>query len=155
MSAKAQFLQKLKKRQSGGGSFASKSQADIATFCQRMSQLQEDMEEWLTGTGVHVEKTSVSLIDLLVDNSTFSVPGVVLRYESSAVNFTPLFLYGQGVTGCVEASLCTKESIVPLYRLFMRSGKSENWTCRPSGEAVPVSIFCEELFFEMIAGLLS
>ena len=61
MSAKERFLKKLQDSHPHSGSFDNKGQADIAEFRQRMSELQENMQEWLTDTGIRVESTSVSL----------------------------------------------------------------------------------------------
>ncbi|HEY1847218.1 MAG TPA: hypothetical protein VGH05_20515 [Buttiauxella sp.] len=155
MSAKERFLQKLQQHRAVPGSYESKSQADIAAFRQRMGQLQADIEGWLEGTGVRIESTTVSLVELLVDNRSFDIPGIELRLENRIVKFTPVFLYGQGVTGCVEASLCADGKVQPLSRLFMRSGENINWTCTP-----PTAIsglrraFNEDAFFEIIEGLL-
>ncbi|CEJ64550.1 MULTISPECIES: hypothetical protein [Citrobacter] len=44
MSVKSQFLKKLQARQSAPVSFASKTQADIAEFRLRITQLQEQMD---------------------------------------------------------------------------------------------------------------
>ncbi len=156
MSAKARFLQKLQERRPRNGAFENKSQADIAEFCQKMQQLQESIEAWLTDTGVRTESVSVSLIEFLIGGRAFSVPGIHLRFENRLVKFTPLFLYGQGVTGCVEVSLCADGCVTPLYRLFMRAGENSSWTWRPAGIASGKGkMFGEDAFFEMIEGLLS
>lgn len=55
MSVKSQFLDKLQARQPAPVSSVSKSQADIAEFRLRMTQLQEQMDVWLEGTGLNVE----------------------------------------------------------------------------------------------------
>jgi phage baseplate assembly protein W len=49
--------QKLQARQPVPVSFTSKTQADIAAFRQRMAQLQEQMDAWLTGTGLNMERS--------------------------------------------------------------------------------------------------
>ncbi|WP_260466947.1 hypothetical protein [Enterobacter cloacae] len=104
MSVKSQFLDKLQARQSAPASSVSKSQADIAEFCLRMTQLKEQMDVWLEGTGLNVEAYSTSVTDLLVENGTFEITALVLRIDDRSVKFVPAFLYGQGVTGCVEAT---------------------------------------------------
>lgn len=104
MSVKSQFLKKLQARQPAPVPAISKSQADIAEFRQRMAQLQEQMDAWLTDTGLNVEPLTVSVPDLLVEGGAFEISGIVLRYDSRAVNFMPIFLYGQGVAGCVEVT---------------------------------------------------
>jgi hypothetical protein len=63
---------------------------------------------------------TASVTDLLVEGGAFDIPGIVLHYDDRSVTFTPVFLYGQGVTGCVEAAFHTKGSISSLGRLFMR-----------------------------------
>jgi hypothetical protein len=122
MSVKSQFLDKLQARQSAPASSVSKSQADIVEFCLRMTQLKEQMDVWLEGTGLSVEAYSTSVTDLLVENGTFDIPGIVLRVDDRSVKFMSVFLYGQGVTGCVEVTFNDGENLTPLGRLFMRSG---------------------------------
>ncbi|KAB8310436.1 MULTISPECIES: hypothetical protein [Rahnella] len=156
MSAKERFLKKLQDKQPGRNVFENRAQADIAEFQQQMSQLQEKMETWLTGTGIQTQSTSVSLVELLIGGKTFSIPGIQLQYENRMVKFTPVFLYGQGVTGCVEASLCGEGIPTSLCRLFMRSTEQNHWTWRPAGWSTqPGGVFSEDVFFNMIEGLLS
>lgn len=155
MSAKTQFLKKLQAQQSSPYSFKSKSQADIAELCMRMKLLQEQMEDWLVDTGVRPESTPVSLTDLLVEEGAFDVPGIILRYKNRSITFTPLFMYGHGVTGCVEVSLWAEEKATPLSRLFMRAGHIPGWSCTPPGTLFrPDRAFNEEGFFALIAALL-
>lgn len=155
MSAKARFMKKLQDQQPRGRTFDSKSQADIAGFCERMSKLQETMEGWLTDTGVRIEGMAVTVLDSFAGSHSFTVPGIALRYENRMVKFTPVFLYGQGVTGGVEVTLCGEGRITPLYRLFMRSSDDVNWSFSVYGSAaVPRTAFSEEAFFDMIGHLL-
>jgi hypothetical protein len=155
MSAKERFLKKLQDSQPRSGSFDNKGQADIAEFRQRMSTLQENMDEWLTDTGIRVENTSVALVECLIGGKSFSVPGIQLQYEDRKVKFTPVFLYGQGVTGCVEASLCTQSGVTVLCRLFMQSGENRQWTWRPANAFTgPGEMFGEDAFFELVERLL-
>jgi hypothetical protein len=98
MSAKARFLKKLQEQHPRSVAFDTKAEADIATFRQRISQLQESMETWLNGTEIRTEATTTSLIEFLIGGSTFSVPGITLHYGKRSIGFTPIFLYGQGVT---------------------------------------------------------
>lgn len=156
MSAKERFLKKLQDKQPGRTVFENKGQADIAEFQQQMTQLQENIETWLTDTGIQTESISVSLVEFLIGGKAFNIPGIHLRYENRMVKFTPAFLYGQGVTGCVEVSLCAEGAPVPLCRLFMRSAERNHWTWRPAGWSTqPGETFSEEIFFNMIEGLLS
>lgn len=154
MSVKSQFLKKLQARQPAP--FINKSQADIAEFRLRMDQLHEQMNEWLVGTGLNVDKLTVSVSDLLVEDGAFSMSAIILRYENRAVRFMPIFLYGQGVAGCVEATLYTGGCITPLGRLYMRARNLSNWTYTPP-EALSSSkkIFDETTFFSLILVLLS
>lgn len=155
MSAKERFLKKLQDSKPRSGAYENKAQADIAEFCQKMSQLHETMEGWLDGTGIRTESTSVSLVEFLIGGMAFSVPGIHLHYQNKKVKFTPVFLYGQGVTGCVETSLCADANVMPLCRLFMRAGENTDWTWRPAGmSTAPGGVFGEDVFFEMIEGLL-
>ncbi|CAM7774869.1 MULTISPECIES: hypothetical protein [Enterobacter] len=155
MSAKSQFLKKLEARQPVPVSFTRKTQADIAEFRQRMAQLQEQMDAWLTGTGLNMEPFSVSVTDLLVEGGAFDIPGVALHYDDLSITFTPAFLYGQGVTGCVEAIFHNEGTMTSLGRLFMRSGTTSGWTFTPPG-ALPRSgqAFDESTFFSLILALL-
>lgn len=156
MSAKERFLKKLQDKQPGRGVFENKGQADIAEFQQQMTQLQESIETWLTDTGIQTKSTSVSLVEFLIGGKTFSIPGIQLLYENKTVKFTPVFLYGQGVTGCVEVSLCAEGAPVPLCRMFMRAAGHNHWTWRPAGWSTqPGEAFSEDVFFNMIEGLLS
>lgn len=155
MSAKARFLNKLQEQHPRSGDFDSKSQADIAEFRQQMSELKGRMESWLTDTGISIEEFTVSLVEFLIGGKTFSMPGIHLRYEKRMVKFTPVFLYGQGVVGCVEVTLCTQGKIASLYRLFMRSSDDVSWTWSVSGNrAAPRIAFNEDAFFDMIGALL-
>lgn len=155
MSAKAQFLKRLQEQHPRSGDFDSKSQADIAGFRQQMSELKVRMEDWLTDTGIIVDEVSVLLVEFLIGGKAFSVPGIHLRYEKRMVQFTPMFLYGQGVVGCVEVILCAEGQMTSLYRLFMRSSDDVNWTYSASGSAAaPRVAFSEEAFFNMIGVLL-
>lgn len=155
MSAKARFLKKLQDQHPRRTDFDTKAEADIAAFRQRISQLQETMETWLAGTDIRTETTVVSLIELLTGGSAFTVPGITLHYAQRRIRFTPVFLYGQGVTGCIEVCLYAESTIQALYRLFMRSGDRHDWTWCPAGvQCGKPEWFDEEAFFTMIAPLL-
>lgn len=155
MSVKSQFLDKLQARQSAPASSVSKSQADIAEFRLRMAQLQEQMDAWLVGTGLNVETVSTSVTDLLVEGRVFDIATLVLRIDDRSVKFVPAFLYGQGVTGCVEATFHDGRYTTSLGRLFMRSGRVNNWTFTPSGALCPSGQgFDESTFFGLILALL-
>lgn len=155
MSAKTEFLKKLASKKSASGCFATRSQADIAEFYKKIGLLQECIEAWLVDTGIKVESFCVALTDLLVGSQAFTMPGIALSYENRSIRFTPLYLYGQQVTGCMEISLYSDGKIAPLYRLFMRSQNSKDWSCRASGGLPEFgSAFCEERFFEIIEPLL-
>ena len=133
MSVKLQFLEKLQARQPAPASSVSKTQDDIAEFRLRMSQLQEQMDAWLVGTGLNVETLSTSVTDLLVDSGAFEIAAILLRIDDRSVKFVPAFLYGQGVTGCMETAFSDGALITPLGRLFMRSETVNNWTFAPPG----------------------
>ncbi|MDH1319655.1 hypothetical protein N5C39_14890 [Enterobacter bugandensis] len=155
MSVKSQFLEKLQARRSAPASSVSKTQADITEFRLRITQLQEQMDAWLVDTGLNVETISTSVTDLLVEGGAFDIAGIVLRVDDRAVKFTPAFLYGQGVTGCVEATFHNGEPVTPLGRLFMRSGTVNNWTFTPSGAlSHHGQVFDESTFFGLILALL-
>ncbi|RQM36360.1 hypothetical protein [Erwinia psidii] len=155
MSVKSQFLKKLQARQPAPVSAASKSQADVAEFCLRMTQLQEQMDAWLVGTGLNVGTVSTSVTDLLVEGGTFDIDGIVLRYENRSVKFVPVFLYGQGVAGCVEVTFHNETQSISLGRLFMRSGSVNDWTFTPPGALSRLGQdFDESTFFGLILALL-
>ncbi|MFK3663552.1 hypothetical protein ACI2I2_24090 [Scandinavium sp. NPDC088450] len=81
--------------------------------------------------------------------------GIELHYLQRSIRFTPIFLYGQGVTGCVEVSLCKAGATNPLYRLFMRNGNQDAWSWLPAGTiSRQSSLFDEDAFFTMIEPLL-
>ncbi|WP_324724445.1 hypothetical protein [Lelliottia sp. JS-SCA-14] len=155
MSAKARFLKKLQDQHPRSTAFDTKAEADIAAFRQRISLLHESMDEWLAGTEIRTEATATSLIEFLIGGTSFPVPGIALHYAQRSIRFTPIFLYGQGVTGCIEVCLTADGKISPLYRLFMRSGEQDNWTWCPAGaQNGNPARFDEEAFFTMIAPLL-
>lgn len=155
MSVKSQFLEKLQTRQSAPASSVSKSQTDIAEFRLRMAQLQEQMDAWLVGTGLNVETNNIPVTDLLVEGGAFDIAGIVLRYENRSVKFLPVFLYGQGVIGCVEITFHDGTHMTSLGRLFMRSGTVNNWTFVPPGALFrPGQGFDESTFFGLILALL-
>ncbi|WP_324723665.1 hypothetical protein [Lelliottia sp. JS-SCA-14] len=155
MSAKARFLKKLQDQQPHPRPFSSKSEADIAEFCTRMTLLQGAMDDWLAGTGIQIESESVSVLDLFAGGSSFTVPGLALGYENRKIKFTPEFLYGQGVTGGVDVTLYADGKSTSLYRLFMRSSDDVNWSYSVyGGVASPRKTFSEDVFFEMIGNLL-
>lgn len=155
MSVKTQFLNKLQARQTAPALPVSRAQADIATFRQRMEQLQQQMNQWLADTGLGVETFVTSVPDLLVAGGGFDIIAIVLRYEQRAVAFTPVFLYGQGVAGCVEITLQTPERVTSLGRLFMRAGQVNAWTfTHPCDVSRPGTPFDEATFFAVISGLL-
>lgn len=155
MSVKSQFLDKLQARQSAPVSSVSKTQADIAEFRLRMAQLQEQMDAWLVGTGLNVETLNTPVTDLLVEGGRFDIATLVLRIDDRSVKFVPAFLYGQGVTGCVEATFHYGGFVTPLGRLFMRSGTVNNWTFTPPGALSPSGQgFDESTFFGLILAIL-
>lgn len=155
MSAKAQFLKKLQAQRPRSAAFDTKAEADIAVFRQRITLLHESMDEWLAGTEIRTEATAISLIEFLIGGSAFSVPGIALHYAQRSIQFSPVFLYGQGVTGCIEVCLTSYDNIRPLYRLFMRSGEQDDWTwCLAGTQRGNPARFDEEAFFTMIAPLL-
>ncbi|NLS55066.1 hypothetical protein [Hafnia alvei] len=156
MSVKLEFFKKLQARQPEPASAISKSQADIVEFRLRMVQLQEQIDAWLAGTELNVEAFTVSVTDLLVDGGAFDIFAIALHYDDRVVKFLPVFLYGHGVTGCVEVSLCIDGKVIPQCRLFMRVGTNTHWACTSKGAlSLPNRMFDEDAFFEMVDGLLS
>lgn len=155
MSVKSQFLEKLQTRQSAPASSVSKTQADIAEFRLRMAQLQEQMDTWLASTGLNVETYNTPVTDLLVEGGAFDIVALVLRIHDRSVKYVPSFLYGQGVTGCVEVTFHNGGLVTPLGRLFMRPGTMNNWTYIPPGVlSRPGQGFDESTFFGLILVLL-
>lgn len=155
MSVKSQFLEKLQVRQPASASSVSKTQVDIAEFCLRMAQLQEQMDAWLEGTGLNVETVNTSVMDLLVEGGIFDIAALVLRIDDRSVKFVPAFLYGQGVTGCVEVTLHAEGGVMSLGRLFMRAGHFSDWTFTPPGAlSRHGQVFDESTFFGLILALL-
>lgn len=155
MSAKARFLQKLQDARPQASSHATKGLADMAEFRQRLGELRENIETWLAGAGIHIADTQCLLTEILISNAAFPIPCFALHYENRVIKFTPVFLYGQGVTGCVEATLIVGEQSSALCRLFMRSAESAEWTCtsacKPAGRR---AAFDEDTFFAVIDALL-
>lgn len=155
MSVKSQFLEKLQASKPSPVSFTSKTKSDIAAFRLRMTQLQEQMEIWLTDTGLKAETFTAQVSDLLVEGGTFGITGIVLSYNDQVVTFTPIFLYGQHVTGCVEITVHHRGKGSLLGRLFMRSGTLNDWTFTPP-DALPCTgkRLDESRFFNLIMLLL-
>ena len=155
MSIKSQFMKKLQARQPAPALPCSKSQRDIAEFRLRMEQLQTQMDEWLTGTGLNVEPLTASVPDLLVEGGAFEITGIVLRYDSRAVKFMPIFLYGQGVAGCVEVTFYSGDKLISQGRLFMRVGNANGWIFTPPDTSSRSGqLFDEGVFFGLILALL-
>lgn len=86
---------------------------------------------WLVDTGLSVEAFTASVTDLLVEGGAFDISGIVLRVDNRAVKFVPVFLYGQGMTGCMEVTFHDGGNVTSLGRLFMRSGTTNNWIFTP------------------------
>lgn len=155
MSVKSQFLEKLQARQPAPASSLSKTQADIAEFRLRITQLQEKMDAWLEGTGLNLETVSTSVTDLLVEGGAFDIAALALRIDDRSVKFVPAFLYGQGVTGCVEVTFHAEGCVMSLGRLFMRAGHFSDWTfTQPEKLLRTVQQFNENTFFGLILALL-
>lgn len=145
----------MQARQSVPVSSNSKTLADIAEFRLRITQLQEQMDAWLVDTGLSVGTFTATVTDLLVEGGAFDIPGIVLRVDDRAVKFVPVFLYGQGVTGCVEVTFHDGGHVTSLGRLFMRSGTVNKWTFNPPGALSPSGQgFDENTFFGQILALL-
>ncbi|WP_075182365.1 hypothetical protein [Pantoea sp. 1.19] len=155
MSVKSQFLHKLQARQPAPVPPAEKTQADIAAFRQRMAQLQAQMDAWLTETGLCVEAFSVSVTDLLVEGGAFEMTGLLLRVDDRTITFTPVFLYAQGITGCVEAAGHAQGRVTSLGRLVMCSGRENDWTFTPPGAlSRPGQRVDESTFFGLLMALV-
>ena len=86
---------------------------------------------WPVDTGLSVEAFTLSVTDLLVEGGAFDISGIVLRVDNRAVKFVPVFLYGQGMTGCMEVTFHDGGNVTSLGRLFMRSGTTNNWIFTP------------------------
>ncbi|MDX6019636.1 hypothetical protein SIL08_04925 [Scandinavium sp. V105_16] len=155
MSAKARFLQKLQDAQPSANNYATKGLADMAEFRQRLGNLRENIETWLAGTGILIADVQCSLTEILISSAAFPISGFALHYENRIVKFTPVFLYGQGVTGCVEVTLVVGGQSSALCRLFMRSAKSAEWTYTSASKpASQRAVFDEDAFFAMVDALL-
>ncbi|BDH45601.1 hypothetical protein TUM12370_16450 [Salmonella enterica subsp. enterica serovar Choleraesuis] len=155
MSAKERFLKKLQDVQPHTETYSNKGQADLAAFRQRVEQLRESATNWLTGTEIGLTEGSCTMTEMLISNAAFTISCFSLHFQNREVKFTPLFLYGQGVTGCVEVTLNTGEHTSRLARLFMRSAESLEWSyilVKRSGGLRKV--FNEESFFAVIEPLL-
>ena len=97
----------------------------------------------------------IYVLDLLVEGGAFDISGIVLRYGNRAVKFMPIFLYGQGVAGCVEVTFFSGYSSISQGRLFMRVGSVYDWIFTPP-DTSPQSgqLFDEGVFFGLILALL-
>jgi len=155
MSAKARFLQKLQDAQPSANNYATTGLADMAEFRQRLDKLRDNIETWLAGTGIHIADVQCTLTEILISNTAFPISCFALHYENRVVKFTPVFLYGQGVTGCVEVTLVVGGQSSALCRLFMRSAERSDWTYafinKSAGQR---SAFGEDAFFTVIDDLL-
>lgn len=155
MSAKTNFFKKLQAQQASTRETNSKGEADIEAFRRGLGALEENVVAWLSGTGIQVSEESCALTEMLISNAAFTAPCFSLHYEHRTVKFTPLFLYGQGVTGCVEVTLAAGGRAASLCRLFMRSAENPVWTYIPAGTpGGQRAVFDEDAFFRMIESLL-
>lgn len=123
MSAKTDFFKKLQAQQASTRETNSKGEADIEAFRRGLGALQENVVAWLSGTGIQVSEESCALTEMLISNAAFTVPCFTLHYEHRTVKFTPLFLYGQGVTGCVEVTLAAGGRAASVPVVYAISGK--------------------------------
>lgn len=154
-SAKTQFLTKLRAHRSVSRPFDNQVQADIAALSRRIADLKMRAEAWLDGTGIEVGTSNEQLTDLLAGQQAFPLPGIRLRYAERTIAFSPLFLYGHGVTGCLEISLRCGGRRSPLGRLFMRAGRHEGWMlARTALHSDAEESLTEEAFFSLLAPLL-
>ncbi|QMR43055.1 hypothetical protein [Klebsiella aerogenes] len=155
MSAKARFLQKLQDAQPSANNYATKGLADMAEFRQRLGELRENIETWLAGTGIRIADVQCTLTEILISSAAFPITCFALHYENRIVKFTPVFLYGQGVTGCVEVTLVGGGKSSVLCRLFMRSAERSDWSYafinKSAGQR---SSFGEDAFFAVLDALL-
>ncbi|MDH2066232.1 hypothetical protein [Pantoea sp. GD03673] len=155
MSAKTQFFKKLESSKMAFGSGMSKGDADIAAFCQKMEQLHENIKQWLEGSGLVIKTRPIKVVELLLRNGSFPVTEITVSLEGRTLSFTPLFLYGQGVTGCTEVTLSIERKQTTLTRLLMRSGRNSEWLCCPVNTAYRCeTYFDEEMFFCLLSKLL-
>lgn len=100
-------------------------------------------------------RRSIPVTDLLVEGGKFDIVALVLRIDDRSVKFVPIFLYAQGVTGCVEATFHNGGLVRPLGRLFMRSGTVNNWTFTSLGVLCRLGQdFNESMFFGLTLALL-
>lgn len=154
MSAKLQFMKKMKISQPTLLPEVSKSQADIAEFRLRMEHFKEKMCGWLTGTGLQPEMFTITVRDPMVKGGAFDISCIALHHEDRAVRFMPIFLYGQGGCGCVEATVHCGGHVTTLGRLFMRTGSLSDWTLSlPDVTLFPGPLFDEDTFYDLILAL--
>ncbi|MFP2270861.1 hypothetical protein [Enterobacter ludwigii] len=114
------------------------------------------MDAWLEGTGLNEETLTTSVTDLLVEYGSLEITDLFLCVDDQSVKFTPVFLYGQGVTGCVEVTLHAEGCVISLGRLFIRAGHFSDWTFNPPGMLLrTVQPFDQITSFCLILALLS
>lgn len=155
MSAKSQFFQKLEATRQPPPPPKNKGQADIAAFRLQMEQMYENIQQWLDGSDLSITSRDIPIVELLLGNSSFLVTEITVILDNRSLNFTPLYLYGQGVTGCTEVSLTLQGQQSVLYRLFMRSGNAIGWTFSQMNTLDSKErAFDEESFFGMLNHLL-
>lgn len=98
---------------------------------------------------------NTTVTDLLVEGGKFDIATLVLRIDDRSVKFVPTFLYGQGVTRCVEATFHKRGLVTPLGRLFMRYGMVNKWTLLRQGLYPVMGRFLMKArFFGLILALL-
>ena len=67
----------------------------------------------------------------------------------------PIFLYGQGVAGCVEVTFYSGDKVISQGRLFMRVGNANGWIFTPPDTSSRSGqLFDEGVFFGLILALL-
>ncbi len=151
MSAKERFLQKLQPLPPVP--FSARVKADILEFGQRLEQLQKMMDSWLVGTGIKTTRQPVSLVDLLAGRAAFSLPRITVIYDQRKMLFTPVFLYGHGVTGGIEVALSAEGSMTTTGRLYMKAGAQKAWSFTLNNSTTPERL-TEEAFFSLIESLI-
>ena len=165
MSAKDDFLKKLKDTSNSGEAHAERVRQDIAIFRTRLSELAAQITLWLRDSGVEVVETENLLGDESVriypgskDDCLYKTRGLKLKNSEKTAVLEAQWLYGAGVTGCATLIITNpyrapSKTKFDLY-MYTDGQPEEGWMIKR--DHMPVNyakLLTEEIFFGAIEAL--
>ncbi|QJT82294.1 hypothetical protein [Kosakonia sp. MUSA4] len=164
MSAKDDFFKKVKENRNSGEEHAERVRQDITLFRSRLSELAEQITQWLQGSGIEITRTETLLNDDSVKqfpgngtDGTYKTPQVNLKNGEKVAELKAECLYGAGL-GCVSL-IITNPYRAPsktTFKLYMniKNQPEEGWMIKI--EHMPIhhaKLLTEEIFFGAIEAL--